>query len=439
MRPLWISLVVVTVVLALAPVALANPTVSFTMTGTQGSNGWFRSDVTIHWMVSEPVDSSSGCELAELVTEEGQSSHTCTVTFSGGTIVATATPKIDKTAPSVDAVTPAREPDSNGWYNHPVGMVVTGSDGTSGIASCSSPEYAGPDGAAQDVTATCTDAAGNTSAPAAVTLKYDATAPGVTAGPARKPDAGGWYNHNVAITATGTDAVSGVASCSTPSYSGPDNPAAAVDASCTDNAGNTSDPLVATLKYDSTPPTISAAPARKPDAGGWYSRPIKVKFLGADASSGIAACTAPVLYKGPDRAAAKVEGTCRDAAGNVAEAARAFKYDATVPKLRKLTAKGEKGLVRIGWRYSVDTVSVKLVRRPGLKGARRTIVYQRQRPGLRGQIGPQRRPLPVRGQRCRQGGERHGGLGEGDTASAALQARLRDGRAATLEICLGGQ
>ncbi len=374
----WLSLVVAGVLLVPARSAWANPQVSFTMAGTAGANGWFRSNVTIHWTVTEPekVISSSGCEVAELVTTEGQSDHTCTVTFSGGSSSGTASPKVDKTAPSVSAATPTRGPDSNGWYNHAVALAVTGSDATSGIASCSSPEYAGPDGAARDVAATCTDVAGNTSAPSVVTLKYDATAPSVTAAPEREPDANGWYNHAVAITAAATDPVSGVASCSAPSYSGPDNPAVAIDASCTDNAGNTSTPAATTLKYDATPPTISVAAGRPPNARGWYVRPLKVSFAGTDAISGLAACSPPVLYKGPDRAPVNLVGTCRDAAGNLAKATSSFKYDATKPKLRKLTAKGEKGLVRIGWRYSADAVSVELVRRPGVKGARRTIVYR---------------------------------------------------------------
>ena len=87
--------------LVLAPGAAATPTVSFTMSGTAGSNGWFRSNVTINWVVTElgSVTSSTGCELAQHVTTEGSSSHTCTVTFDGGSTSAIATPKIDKTAP----------------------------------------------------------------------------------------------------------------------------------------------------------------------------------------------------------------------------------------------------------------------------------------------------------------------------------------------------
>ena len=185
MRRASIGALAVVASLALAPAAWPNPTVSFTLTGTAGTNGWFKSNVTIHWTFTEPenVISSSGCEGAELVTAEGQTSHTCTVTFASGSSSGTAAPKIDKTAPSVTAGAPARGPDSNGWYNHPVAFSFSGTDATSGIAGCSSPTYGGGDGASVAVSGACTDVAGNTSGVALATLNYDATPPAVTASP----------------------------------------------------------------------------------------------------------------------------------------------------------------------------------------------------------------------------------------------------------------
>jgi hypothetical protein len=210
----------------------------------------------------------------------------------------------------------------------------------------------------------------------AVTLKYDATPPSVTAAPAREPDANGWFNHTVAVTASGSDPVSGVASCSSASYSGPDSAAASLGATCTDTAGNTSAPAQATLKYDATEPTVAARLDREPDANGWYRSPLKVTFTGTDATSGVSSCTPPAEYKGPDDTAVTVTGTCRDAAGNSRETAVDFKYDATAPKLAGLAATGGKKLVRIAWEGVAGSVSVELVRRPGLKGAASSVVYR---------------------------------------------------------------
>jgi hypothetical protein len=58
------------------------------------------------------------------------------------------------------------------------------------------------------------------------------------------------------VTFTGTDATSGIASCTQSSYGGPDNSGATVSGTCTDKAGNTTTQQV-TFKYDSTPPKLT--------------------------------------------------------------------------------------------------------------------------------------------------------------------------------------
>jgi hypothetical protein len=82
---------------------------------------------------------------------------------------------IDKTAPSVAAIT-ARPPDYGGWFNHPVSVLFQGSDATSGVASCSSSTYAGPDAAGAVISGSCQDVAGNVGT-GSFALNYDATPP----------------------------------------------------------------------------------------------------------------------------------------------------------------------------------------------------------------------------------------------------------------------
>ena len=180
----------------------------------------------------------------------------------------------------------------------------------------------------------------------------------------------------VGIVASGTDAASGVASCTSASYAGPDSAAASVGATCRDNAGNTSAAAVATLKYDATAPAVKPTVDRPPDGRGWYRKPLTVSFAGADATSGIASCTAPARYTGPDLANAAVRGSCRDAAGNAAEVGHAFRYDSTAPKLPVAKAEVEKGVAKIVWKRSPDAVLVELERSPGVNGARKTVVYR---------------------------------------------------------------
>ena len=92
--------------------------------------------------------------------------------------------------------------------------------------------------------------------------------------------------------------------------------------------------------------------------------------------SGIESCTAPVRYTGPDRVNGAIAGTCRDAAGNVAERMHVFRYDATAPALTKAAAELVRGDARITWRRSADAVTVQIVRTPGRNGAKSTVVYR---------------------------------------------------------------
>jgi hypothetical protein len=299
---LVVRLLVALCFLAVAPVANAHHTITYGLAGTAGTNGWFRSNVTVQWQQSNPGDitSSTGCEPGTQVTAEGLSTRTCSVTAVGPagehTVSLSVNVRIDKSAPSA-AGGASRGPDSNGWYNQPVSFGFSGTDAVSGIASCSSQTYGGGDGGSVSVSGTCTDVAGNTSAPAVVGFQYDATPPGVSA----TPDA---------------------------------------------------------------PPT-----------GAWYRKPVTVSFGGSDATSGIASCTAPVRYKGPDGEGAAVKGTCTDAAGNSAETTFAFKYDATAPKLLKPKALAAKGVVRVTWARAADVASTQLIRTPGLKNAKPAVVY----------------------------------------------------------------
>jgi hypothetical protein len=341
----------------------------------ENCSGWYRGNVTVQW-TWDAGGLPQNCPFLTISADTGGTAVRCSVSFNGDPArTLEVTIRRDATPPQVTGGAPARSPDANGWYNRAVAVSFTGSDATSGIASCTSPQYAGPDGGSRDVSGTCTDAAGNTSAPAVVTLKYDATPPSVSAVPARDPDANGWFNHAVAVNATGTDAVSGLASCSAQTYSGPDSAAASVNATCTDNAGNTSGPGETTLKYDATDPVIAAKADRGPDRNGWYRRPLRVTFGATDATSGVAACTAPAGYKGPDDKDATLAGTCRDTAGNASEAAVAFKYDATAPKLAGLAATSENGMVRVAWRRATGAASTELLRSPGLRGKARSVVY----------------------------------------------------------------
>ena len=221
----------------------------------------------------------------------------------------------------------------------------------------------------------CTASDGATTITVTVTVRKDATPPSVRGKPARGPDSNGWYNGPLAVEFEGGDALSGVDSCTSGSYSGPDSGEAKVTGSCTDYAGNRGTTTLE-LKYDATAPKATPKPERNPNARGWYNRPVSVGFVGEDQVSGVDSCSPAVLYKGPDTAKTSLSGTCRDKAANTsAPAGFELKYDTVPPALQRAKVEiGTKGVI-LRWAGSVDVVSYAVIRRPGLRGKKPSTVY----------------------------------------------------------------
>src|SRR5207344_609533 len=80
--------------------------------------------------------------------------------------------------------------------------------------------------------------------------------------------------------------------------------------SCTWSQGGTSVTTQVSVRRDASPPAVSAAPERGPDANGWYNHGVAVRFSGSDGVSGVSSCSSDTTYSGPDRADASVSGTC---------------------------------------------------------------------------------------------------------------------------------
>jgi hypothetical protein len=265
--------------------------------GPADCSGWFRGNVTVSWLYDTAGLTSSDCNV-RTITADGVSSLTCRLEYGGLSFGNTVTIRRDATPPQVTGAAFERGADSNGWYNRPVAVAFAGADATSGIASCDRPTYSGPDGGSLQVAGVCRDVAGNTSAPAAAALRYDAT-----------------------------------------------------------------------------PPAVSATPDRPPDGNGWYRKPLTVTFAGSDAASGVAACPGPARYAGPEREGVTLAGSCRDVAGNISEQRFVLNYDATAPRLRSVRVRVTGRLARVEWQKPADAVRVQIVRTPGVNGARKTTVY----------------------------------------------------------------
>jgi hypothetical protein len=144
------------------------PSISPTITGTLGSNGWYRSSVTVSWSVTDaqsPVGPTTGCNTATLTTDTSGAGLTCTATSAGGTASVTATIKIDRTAP---VLSPSVSP--NPLLLHAVATgSAGGQDATAGVATQSCAALNTNTVGQKQATCTATDAAGNS---ASAVLSY---------------------------------------------------------------------------------------------------------------------------------------------------------------------------------------------------------------------------------------------------------------------------
>ena len=157
--------------------ALAEPSITPLIGGTLGANGWYRSAVSVVWQIQPAPDPGTivGCQPVTIAADTSRVTVSCSAKWGSVGKSESRDIKVDKTPPAVTSRA-SRSPDSNGWYNHAVGIVFSGTDRMSGIASCTATTYAGPDNTRAVVPGGCTDRAGN-GAGGSVALAYDSTPP----------------------------------------------------------------------------------------------------------------------------------------------------------------------------------------------------------------------------------------------------------------------
>lgn len=134
---------------------------------------------------------------------------------------------------------------------------------------------------------------GDTSAKGSTGFQYDSEAPST---PVIVPDGdlgnNGWYVSDVSLSATSSDATSGlqgvtISPCGTNPCTLTGEGTIAVQAVARDNAGNTSTQNT-TVRIDKTPPVASADISGTPGNNGWYRSVVEVSGLAEDVTSGIA-------------------------------------------------------------------------------------------------------------------------------------------------------
>jgi hypothetical protein len=84
------------------------PVITPVLSGTDGPDDWFLSDVTIVWNVVEPesgITATSGCSSPTIVSSETNgTTFTCSATSAGGTTERSVTVRLDKSGPSLNPV-----------------------------------------------------------------------------------------------------------------------------------------------------------------------------------------------------------------------------------------------------------------------------------------------------------------------------------------------
>jgi peptidoglycan/xylan/chitin deacetylase (PgdA/CDA1 family) len=140
-----------------------------------------------------------------------------------------------------------------------------------------------------------------------------------------------WVNHDVVFSLNASDAESplgiatyyGLNAPPTTSYVSSVTVSAegttAVSYYSVDASGNAEKPKTAQVRIDKTKPTIEGAPAREPNAAGWYQAPVSIHFVAADGLSGVATVSHDISLSS-EGASQSAAGAATDVAGNAATA-----------------------------------------------------------------------------------------------------------------------
>lgn len=146
------------------PADVSPPVLSYDVRGVVGDHGWYRSDVSLSWTVTDPessITSTSGCTEILLTNDIRDARFTCSATSAGGGASRSVTISRDATPPTVRLF---------GLTNYSVDQVVditcAASDNLSGIAQTSCPLVAAGDAysfavGTNSMSATARDYAGN--------------------------------------------------------------------------------------------------------------------------------------------------------------------------------------------------------------------------------------------------------------------------------------
>ena len=320
------------------------PTISAgTPTGTAGTNGWWKSNVTVPFTAA---DTLSGFDVLGTLTTSLASKATSgegtslsvtsdSITDMAGnaaTVVASGPYKVDKTAPVLTYTRTAAN--ANGWNNTNVTVNFSATDSLSGITSIfpSNMTLSG-EAANQSAFGMATDKAGNTTSVLVNNINIDKTAPTISAQRDTLANANGWNNTNVLSSYSASDTLSGLSSAASGTFTFTSEAANQSHIfTVSDLADNSSSATVSSISIDKTAPVVTAAATTSPNANNWYNSNITVNFTASDPLSGLASVD-PSTVISSEGNNVSATGTATDLAGNTGSGTLTANLDKTAPTI----------------------------------------------------------------------------------------------------------
>ena len=282
------------------------PVITPDVSGTLGNNGWYTSNVSVSWTVTDAesavTSKSASCDTTTIInTDTTGQTVSCTATSAGGTDTKSVTIKRDATAPVINDDGTTQTPNGALWFKAAVVNDFSASDATSGLADSTQASFTKSSGAAEGSavkinSGSVSDKAGNTNAGIdSAAFKIDLTNPVANCDSAPS----GWSQNDVNIRCQPTDALSGLANIADGDFNLSTSVAANTETSnastnsrsVADAAGNsvTAGPITG-LKVDKKAPVLTDdGPTTTPDgANGWYKSAVTNGFKATDGGSGFA-------------------------------------------------------------------------------------------------------------------------------------------------------
>lgn len=148
---------------ACTPIDTTPPMIEVDVSGTEGSGGWFTSDVTVTWNIEDaesPATPGPGCAETVITVDTDGTTLSCTATSAGGSATESVILKRDATAPTIAWTGDIVDGASYEFGSVPDVATCTADDALSGPDGCVVAGYSTSVGV-HTLTATAVDIAGN--------------------------------------------------------------------------------------------------------------------------------------------------------------------------------------------------------------------------------------------------------------------------------------